>query len=297
LANFQPQYIDCVILCGGNILVKQGNKEKLQCMVNIERRPFLSYIIDQLSAFSFDKVIFAVDENSRDLRTFFEDRYAFINFKYSYEDIPLGTIGAAKKAIIEFGENEDVLIIKGNTYTNFDIFDMRNYYDCFQNNKKICSLSYDSIDKFTFTNKENIDLNFDKYPAGLYLIKRKDLLSLPDICTFKEIEIKDHFYLRMDKHKTLDINLTKNNHKNIKLFFRKVWGYDWSRYDYFDDGVKKCLYCNNSSRIKLSKGKYHGWKMRCGLKNIIVERMSQCEEFELRGDKPYFHIKPDEGKI
>ena len=37
--------------------------------------------------------------------------------------------------------------------------------------------------------------------------------------------------------------------------------------------------------------------MKCLIKDKLVDRMSECEKFELRGDKPYSRIKPEEEKM
>ena len=69
----QQQYIDdldIVLLCGGNTFAKLGRtKEKrLECMASIERRPLLSYILDQVSAFGANRAIIALREDSKEIR-------------------------------------------------------------------------------------------------------------------------------------------------------------------------------------------------------------------------------------
>ena len=86
---------------------------------------------------------------------------------------------------------------------------MRNYYDFFQNNKNFCCLAHDTFEKFNKPLKEIYVETSDKYPVGLYFIKRKDLLSFPDNYSLKDIEIKDHYFLKMNKHRTIDINIGK----------------------------------------------------------------------------------------
>jgi len=260
LRIFQPQYIDCVILCGGNVKLKHRNIEKLQCMINIERRPFLSYILDQVSAFSFSKAILAVDKNFYEVQKYCGDSYAFVDLKYSYETSPLGTIGAAKRAVLDHGKNSEILIIKGNIYTQFDIFDMRNFYSYFDFRESLCSLSYENT-------------------SGVYLINREELFSYPDVCSFKDLNIKNNYELKHKKNKIIDIS-NISDLRNIRIFFNDIWGDDWSDYNSsLEEETGDCVCCVHSSRISIGKSKYHGWKMKCLLNDKIVNRRSTCEFF------------------
>jgi hypothetical protein len=272
--------LDIVLLCGGETFSKP-QLEKIQCMAVIERRPLLSYIIDQISAFGAKKAIITLREDSRDIRKYFDNRYAFVDLLYSYEDEPLGTGGAVKKAISEYGTGRDILIFECNCYTNINIFDVRKFLSSFTNRNKIHSLSYD--DKSHIIRNRKIPLA-STYPVGIYLVSYEHLLTLPDKFSIKKDAEKEHLILD-EHHQTADIGIDRWAIQHVKCFFRDIWGYDWSRYA-IDDDIKICEYCMHSERIKLKDNYWHKWEIKCLKTGATFNRLHSCENFDII-EKPY----------
>lgn len=89
-------------------------------MAPVCRQPFLKYIFDYLSKSGVKHIILAVGYKSEIIQEYFGDSYNEISITYSFENTPLGTGGAIKKAL-ECCKEDNVFIINGDTYFDLDL--------------------------------------------------------------------------------------------------------------------------------------------------------------------------------
>lgn len=140
--------MEAIILAGGlGTRLSHVVKDVPKAMAMVAGIPFLCHILDNISKKGIDKVIMAVGYKKESIINYFGFRYNNIEIVYSYEDKPLFTGGAIKKALnLCIGEN--VFVINGDTF--FDV----NFYDLI---KKYSDINFDIV---VAVKKMN---NFDRY--------------------------------------------------------------------------------------------------------------------------------------
>ena len=110
--------VDLIILCGGKgtrLKKITGFKPKILCQIN--SKPYLEYLLEQVSEFKFNKIILSTGYLSEQIEDW------LIKSKFSKrvdivaEGIPHGTAGAIKNAS---KNSNDKIIINGDTILDFD---------------------------------------------------------------------------------------------------------------------------------------------------------------------------------
>lgn len=92
-------------------------------MALVNDRPFLTYILDNLSKQNFENVILSVGFKKNYIKSYFGFKYKNLNIEYSEESSPLGTGGALKKAMLKIPT--DCFIFNGDTYLELDFGDFK----------------------------------------------------------------------------------------------------------------------------------------------------------------------------
>lgn len=111
---------DIVILAGGlGVRLKHILSNRQKAMALVSGRPFLDYILTDLSNKGFRRAIIAVSYLADQVREFYGDRFGEMELKYSVEDVPLGTGGALLKAS-KLCEGDRFFAVNGDTYFNVD---------------------------------------------------------------------------------------------------------------------------------------------------------------------------------
>ncbi|MBN2521821.1 MAG: nucleotidyltransferase family protein [Bacteroidales bacterium] len=107
---------EAVILAGG-LGTRLGNitKDVPKPMVDVNGRPFLSYLLDLLISSGVSKTVIAVGYKSEKIIEYFGSQYKKLNIEYSIEEELLGTGGALKKALY-LCEGTQVFVLNGDTY-------------------------------------------------------------------------------------------------------------------------------------------------------------------------------------
>lgn len=104
-----------IILAGGfGTRLQSVVKDLPKPMADINRRPFLTYILDYISDFGYKKVVLSVGYLHEKIEDCFGTRYKGVSIDYAVENEPLGTGGAIKFAL-EKCSAENVLILNGDT--------------------------------------------------------------------------------------------------------------------------------------------------------------------------------------
>ncbi|GAB6072775.1 D-glycero-D-manno-heptose 1-phosphate guanosyltransferase [Venenivibrio stagnispumantis] len=117
---------EAIILAGGlGTRLQSVVKDLPKPMADINKKPFLEYLFNYLNYFKIKKIILAVGYKKDIIKEYFGNKYKDIAIVYSEEKELLGTGGAIKQAI-EFCEEQEILILNGDTF--FDI-DLNKFYD------------------------------------------------------------------------------------------------------------------------------------------------------------------------
>lgn len=93
-------------------------------MAPVAGRPFLRYLLDHLQKSGVERVILAVGNQQEGIRNFFGGSYRGMELVYSFEDMPLGTGGALRKAL-RLCREERVFVVSGDTYFDVKLQEMR----------------------------------------------------------------------------------------------------------------------------------------------------------------------------
>lgn len=97
-------------------------------MLEVAGKPFLDYLIKNVIAQGIDKLILSVSYKSEKIIEFCQSKYKNLDLKFSIEQSPLGTGGGLRKAL-ELVDEETVLVLNGDTYSNFDLKRLNQFYD------------------------------------------------------------------------------------------------------------------------------------------------------------------------
>lgn len=172
--------MEAIVLAGGLGTRLRGVVSDVpKPMAEVAGKPFLKYILDELSKAGFSKVVLAVGYKKEVIMDYFGNSYKGMDILYSNEDVPLGTGGCIKKAI-SLIDNEYVFIINGDTMFKVDYTKMKTNNDIMIACKYL--ESFDRYGKVEFDNNRIISFK-EKMPnqtgyinGGIYLFK-KDLFN------------------------------------------------------------------------------------------------------------------------
>ena len=110
-----------LILCGGlgtRLRSVSGNYPK--CLMKVNGRPFLLYLLDLLKFNRFQDVVLCTGHGHDQIQKEIGSEYKGSSIKYSREISPLGTGGAIVQVLTEL-DNEWFLVMNGDSYCSFDL--------------------------------------------------------------------------------------------------------------------------------------------------------------------------------
>ncbi|MBR6131120.1 MAG: nucleotidyltransferase family protein [Bacteroidales bacterium] len=112
---------EAIILAGGFGTRLQGVVKDLpKPMAPINGRPFLTYILDYLIEYQYDKVILSVGYLHEKIEEYFGSEYKNLAIDYAVETEPLGTGGGILNAMSKCTA-DNVLVINGDTLFKVDL--------------------------------------------------------------------------------------------------------------------------------------------------------------------------------
>lgn len=115
--------MDAILLVGGlGTRLSSLVSEVPKCIAPVAGRPFLYYLLRFLKQYHvIDRVIFAVGYKHRLIVEWVESQKDIpFEYVFSYEEVPLGTGGAIKRAL-QYVQSEDVIIVNGDTLFTINI--------------------------------------------------------------------------------------------------------------------------------------------------------------------------------
>jgi D-glycero-alpha-D-manno-heptose 1-phosphate guanylyltransferase len=112
--------MDAIVLAGGLGTRLRGVVADLpKPMAPVHGRPFLAFLLDQLSDGGFKTVTLATGYRHEAIRSYFGQDYRGLTLRYSVEVEPLGTGGAIRLACQDVRAG-NVFVLNGDTYLELD---------------------------------------------------------------------------------------------------------------------------------------------------------------------------------
>ena len=112
---------EAIILAGGFGTRLQGVVKDLpKPMAPVNGRPFLTYILDYLIDYQYNKVVLSVGYLHEKIEEFFGTQYKSLEIDYAVETEPLGTGGGILFAMSKC-TTDNVLVINGDTMFKVDL--------------------------------------------------------------------------------------------------------------------------------------------------------------------------------
>lgn len=113
-------YREAIVLAGGfGTRLAHVVPDVCKPMASVAGRPFLRFIMDQLAAAGFDRVVVADGYRREQIEDFFGSAYRGMAVEYSLEDTPLFTGGAVKRAL-DRCQSDWVFVLNGDTWLDVD---------------------------------------------------------------------------------------------------------------------------------------------------------------------------------
>lgn len=146
---------EAIILAGGmgtRLQPVVGATPKPMAIIN--GKPFLHYQLQYLRFYTIQKIIMAVSPMSKAIEAYFGKNYQGIEIAYSYENSPLGTGGAIRKAM-DLCTTDNVAILNGDTLFSVDLYQLNDFH---KKNAAQITLSlkyYDEVGRFGTVQLDN----------------------------------------------------------------------------------------------------------------------------------------------
>ena len=117
-----------IILAGGFGTRLQGVvKDVPKPMAPVNGRPFLTYILDYLIEYQYNKVILSVGYLHEKIESYFGKQYKSLEIDYAVETEPLGTGGGILFAMSKC-VTDNVLVINGDTMFKVDLAEFEQFH-------------------------------------------------------------------------------------------------------------------------------------------------------------------------
>jgi D-glycero-alpha-D-manno-heptose 1-phosphate guanylyltransferase len=208
--------LEVVVLCGGQgsrLGTLTSNMQK--CMLEVNGKPFLTYIVGQLTSFGVHNFVFATGKCSQEI----EDKFSDVGI-ISRETEPLGTGGAIKNAL-KYIKNDHFLVVNGDSYLKFSEDEFKKFVD-----------KYEGLPLIMLTNKKNAVLSsffktdlYEYFGTGFYIFPKSVFERIiPNSFSIEHDLIPnctDKEYFMVDNCSLIDIGTPENLDKANSLM--RLW--------------------------------------------------------------------------
>ena len=122
------EFKEAIILAGGLGTRLQGVVKDLpKPMAPVNGRPFLTYILDYLIDYEYERVVLSVCYLHEKIVDYFGKKYKTLEIDYAVEEEPLGTGGGILLAMSKC-TTDNVLVINGDTMFKVDLTAFEQFY-------------------------------------------------------------------------------------------------------------------------------------------------------------------------
>ena len=199
---------EAIILAGGFGTRLQGVvKDVPKPMAPVNGRPFLTYILDYLIEYQYNKVILSVGYLHEKIEEYFGHQYKSLEIDYAVETEPLGTGGGIAYAMSKCS-SDNVLVINGDTMFKVNLAEFEQFFT-----EKRCLLSivlrevedvsrYGSVtignnNMIILFSKKGISAGHGFINGGIYMINRALFDKYPQPKKFSfEKDLMEKYYTR-----------------------------------------------------------------------------------------------------
>ena len=116
--------VTALILAGGlGTRLHRVVSDRSKTVATVSGRPFLAYLLDQLTAAGVRHVVLCTGHLAASVRRGFGESYGTARIEYSQESTPLGTAGALRLAL-PLSRSDVVLVMNGDSYCEADLREM-----------------------------------------------------------------------------------------------------------------------------------------------------------------------------
>jgi D-glycero-alpha-D-manno-heptose 1-phosphate guanylyltransferase len=193
--------MEAIILAGGlGTRLRSEVADRPKVMAEINRQPFLNYLLNYLAVHSIKRVLLATGYLHEFIANYYGDRYKHLHIDYSIEEQPLGTGGAIKQAMSKI-EGEQVLILNGDTFFDINTDTLSLHHKEHEADITIALKAMRHISRYgivkvkgtrivSFEEKQEVEEGFIN--AGVYVAKKTlfQSIELPDKFSFEEDVLK-----------------------------------------------------------------------------------------------------------
>ena len=137
-----------IILAGGlGTRLRRIISDKPKVMAEINEKPFLCYLLDQLAEIGIERVVISTGHLAYVIEKAIGFSYKGLQVDYSKEETPLGTAGALKFAVRAV-DTSQCIVFNGDSYTEFDQYSLLMSHIQCNSNITLVVKSVDKIARF-----------------------------------------------------------------------------------------------------------------------------------------------------
>ncbi len=229
-----------IILAGGlGTRLRSVTPDKPKTIVEINHRPFITYLLDQMNSTSLKNIIICSGYLSELVEKEIGNQYGNLEIRYSVEEVPLGTGGALSLALSKV-ETDYLLVMNGDSYIDIDLGSFINWFHQENHTAALCAIKKENTSRYgrlTLSSKRMvtsfIEKSSEELPGyingGIYLFQKKILSSIPKDTkyslekSFLPSLIKKGLSGYICENNFIDIG-TPESYKEAGNFIRKVVG-------------------------------------------------------------------------
>lgn len=263
---------NCVILCGGyGSRLKQLTKKIPKPLLEVNNKPFLYYLINNLKRFGLKNILILSHYKSDEFKVYFKNNFKEMNIRVVKEKSKLGTGGSILNSI-KYLENK-FYILNGDTYFDINLLTLESNL---KNSGLIVAGTKKKKSDYSYTYKNNIIINKKEkeknclVSGGVYLARKSFFKNY----TIKNVDLdkeiiwpnikKKKIRLKIFNEPFHDIGSSMKDFKQTQRFLKK---------NYF----KPCCFLDRDGVINFDTGYVHS-KNKFKWKNNVIKGIKYLNE-------------------
>lgn len=183
--------LTAAILAGGlGTRLRSVVKDRPKVLAEVHERPFLTYLLDQLTAFDVKDIVICTGYLGEQVRSTFGDTYGDLRLYYSKEPLPLGTAGALRLALPLF-KSDSLLVMNGDSFFDINLNSFWHWHCSHRANATIGLANMNDTRRYgrIHLDADGVVVSFEEKSAnaapgwingGIYLAARTLLLTIPE---------------------------------------------------------------------------------------------------------------------
>ena len=186
-----PSELTAAVLVGGlGTRLRSVVGDRPKPLAQVQGRPFLGFLLDQLAAAGFRSVIFCTGYCGEQIRHAFGEKYRSLRLCYSQEPKALGTGGALRFALPQI-TSDPVLVLNGDSFCGIDFEHYVRWHSEHRaagsmvlarvlSSQRYGSVKLDSEARITRFSEKQQSTGPGWINAGIYMLSREILTSIPE---------------------------------------------------------------------------------------------------------------------